>query len=176
MNNQPAALITLGEHRPAVAETAFLASGAVLIGRVTVSAGASIWYAAVLRADLDSIFIGERSNIQDGCVLHADPGVPLSLGSDVTVGHNATLHGCTVEDQVLVGMGAIVLNGAHVGHHSIIAAGALLTEGQQVPGGVLVAGVPGKVRRELYEAERAAIQLSAAGYVELAELHRRARG
>ena len=173
MNNQPAALITLGEHRPVVADSAFLAAGAVLIGRVTVSAGASIWYAAVLRADLDSIFVGERSNIQDGCVLHADPGVPLSLGSDVTVGHNATLHGCTVEDQVLIGMGAIVLNGAHVGRHSIIAAGALLTEGQQVPDGVLVAGVPGKVRRELSEAERAAIQLSAAGYVELAELHRR---
>jgi carbonic anhydrase/acetyltransferase-like protein (isoleucine patch superfamily) len=174
MNNQPAALVTLGEYRPVVAESAFLAAGAVLIGRVTVSAGASIWYAAVLRADLDSIFIGERSNIQDGCVLHADPGVPLSLGSDVTVGHNATLHGCTVEDQVLVGMGAIVLNGAHVGHHSIVAAGALLTEGQQVPEGVLVAGVPGKVRRELSEAERAAIQLSAAGYGERAELHRRA--
>ena len=174
MNNQPAALVTLGEHRPVVAESAFLAAGAVLIGRVTISAGASIWYAAVLRADLDSIFIGARSNIQDGCVLHADPGVPLSLGSDVTVGHNATLHGCTVEDQVLIGMGAIVLNGAHVGRQSIIAAGALLTEGQQIPEGVLVAGVPGKVRRELSEAERAAIDRNAASYVELAELHRRA--
>jgi carbonic anhydrase/acetyltransferase-like protein (isoleucine patch superfamily) len=173
MNNQPAALITLGEHRPVVAESAFLASGAVLIGRVTVSAAASIWYAAVLRADLDSIFIGERSNIQDGCVLHADPGVPLSLGSDVTVGHNATLHGCVVEDQVLIGMGAILLNGTHVGRHSIIAAGALLTEGQQVPEGVLVAGVPGKVRRELSEAEHAAIDFNASSYQKLADLHRR---
>jgi carbonic anhydrase/acetyltransferase-like protein (isoleucine patch superfamily) len=172
MNNQPAALITLGEHRPVVAESAFLASGAVLIGRVTVSAGASIWYGAVLRADQDSIFVGERSNIQDGCVLHSDPGVPLSLGSDVTVGHNATLHGCTVEDQVLIGMGAIVLNGSRVGRQSIVAAGALLTEGQQVPEGMLVAGVPGKVRRELSEAERAAIERNAASYVELAELHR----
>jgi carbonic anhydrase/acetyltransferase-like protein (isoleucine patch superfamily) len=181
MNNQPASgagagvpsLVPLGQHRPVVAETAFMAPGAVLIGRVTVSAGASIWYGAVLRADLDSIFIGERSNIQDGCVLHVDPGVPLSLGSDVTVGHNATLHGCTVEDHVLIGMGAILLNGTHVGRHSLIAAGALLTEGQQVPEGVLVAGVPGKVRRELSEAERAAIELSAASYVELAEVHRR---
>ena len=178
MNNRQAAgigvasLVTLGEHRPVVAESAFLAPGAVLIGRVTVSAGASIWYGAVLRADQDSIFVGERSNIQDGCVLHSDPGVPLSLGSDVTVGHNATLHGCTVEDQVLIGMGAIVLNGAHVGRQSIIAAGALLTEGQQIPEGVLVAGVPGKVRRELSEAERAAIERNAASYVELAELHR----
>ena len=182
MNNQPASgavtggpsLVALGRHRPMVAETAFVAPGAVLIGRVTVSAGASIWYRAVLRADHDSIFVGERSNIQDGCVLHADPGVPLSLGSDVTVGHNATLHGCTVEDQVLIGMGAIMLNRTHVGRHSIIAAGALLTEGQQIPEGVLVAGVPGKVRRELSEAERAAIDRNAASYVELAELHRRA--
>lgn len=181
MNNQPASapgpgvpsLVTFGPHRPVVAEAAFVAPSAVLIGRVTVSAGASIWYGAVLRADLDSIFIGERSNIQDGCVLHVDPGVPLSLGSDVTVGHNATLHGCVVEDQVLIGMGAIVLNGSHVGRHSIIAAGALLTEGQQVPEGVLVAGVPGKVRRELSEAEHAAIDYNAASYVELAEVHRR---
>ena len=181
MNNQPASgagtgvpsLVTLGQHRPMVAETAFVAPGALLIGRVTVSAGASIWYRAVLRADHDSIFVGERSNVQDGCVLHADPGVPLSLGSDVTVGHNATLHGCTVEDQVLIGMGAIVLNRTHVGRHSIIAAGALLVEGQQVPEGVLVTGVPGKVRRELSEAERAAIELNAASYVELAEVHRR---
>src|ERR1700734_498823 len=180
MTNQPASgagpgvpsLVPLAQHRPVIAESAFVAPGAVLIGRVTVTAGASIWYAAVLRADLDSIFIGERSNIQDGCVLHADPGVPLALGADVTVGHNATLHGCTVEDQVLIGMGAIVLNGSHVGRHSIIAAGALLTEGQQVPEGVLVAGVPGKVRRELSEAEHAAIERNAASYVELAELHR----
>ncbi len=184
MNNQPASgigvgvasLVALGEHRPMAAESAFLAPGAVLIGRVTVSAGASIWYGAVLRADHDSIFVGERSNIQDGCVLHADPGVPLSLGSDVTVGHNVTLHGCTVEDQVLIGMGAIVLNAAHVGRHSIIAAGALLTEGQRIPEGVLVAGVPGKVRRELSEAERAAIERNASSYVELAQLHRRGGG
>ena len=179
MNNQPASgigvasLVTLGEHRPVVAESAFLAPGAVLIGRVTVSAGASIWYGAVLRADQDSIFIGERSNIQDGCVLHSDPGVPLTLGSDVTVGHHATLHGCTVEDQVLIGMGAIVLNAAQVGRHSIIAAGALILEGQQIPQGVLVAGVPGKVRRELSEAERAGIERNAASYVELAQPHRR---
>src|SRR6204780_423945 len=107
MNNQPASLITLGEHRPVVAESAFLASGAVLIGRVTVSAGASVWYAAVLRADLDSIFIGERSNIQDGCVLHADPGVPLSRGSDVTFSHNPTLQGCTIGAEGLLRTGAV---------------------------------------------------------------------
>jgi carbonic anhydrase/acetyltransferase-like protein (isoleucine patch superfamily) len=181
MSNQPASgpgtgapsLVSLGQHHPKAAETAFIAPGAVLIGHVTISAEASIWYGAVLRADLDSIFVGERSNVQDGCVLHTDPGVPLSLGSDVTVGHNATLHGCTVEDRVLIGMGATVLNGTRVGRHSIIAAGTVLVEGQQIPEGVLVAGVPGKVRRELSDAERAAIERYAGSYVELAELHRR---
>ena len=117
-----------------------MAPGAVLVGRVTVGAEASVWYGAVLRADCDTIVIGERSNVQDGCVLHADPGLPLSLGSPVTIGHNATLHGCMVEDLVLIGMGAIVLNGARVGRHAVIAAGTVLAEGQQVPEGVLVAG------------------------------------
>ena len=128
---------------------------------------------AVLRADRDTIVVGARSNVQDGCMLHADPGVPLSVGSQVTIGHNATLHGCTVEDLVLIGMGAIGLNGARVGRHAIIAAGTVLAEGQQVPEGVLVAGVPGKVRREVSEEERAAIKRNAATYVGLSRLHRR---
>ncbi len=108
----------------------------------------------------DTIVVGERSNVQDGCVLHADPGVPLSVGCDVTIGHNATLHGCTVADLVLIGMGAIVLNGARVGRQSIIAAGTVLAEGQQV-------------RRDLSQAERAAIERNAATYVGLSRLHRR---
>jgi carbonic anhydrase/acetyltransferase-like protein (isoleucine patch superfamily) len=181
MNSQPAprpgagvpSLVTLGQDRPDVAGTAFVAPGAVLIGRVTIGAEASVWYGAVLRADRDTIVVGARSNVQDGCVLHADPGMPLSVGSDVTIGHNATLHGCTIEDLVLIGMGAIVLNGARVARHSIVAAGAVLTEGQQVPEGVLVAGVPGKVRREVSEAERAEIERNAATYLGLAQLHRR---
>ena len=180
MNSQPApgpgtdapSLVALGQDRPDVAGTAFVAPGAVLIGRVTVGAEASVWYGAVLRADQDTIVVGARSNVQDGCVLHADPGLPLSVGEDVTIGHNATLHGCTVEDLVLIGMGAIVLNGARVGRHSIIAAGSVLTEGQQLPEGVLVAGVPGKVRRDLSEAERASIERYAATYLGLARLHR----
>jgi len=180
MNSQPAprpgtglpSIITLGQHRPDVSETAFVAPGAVLIGRVSIGAAASVWYGAVLRADCDVISVGERSNVQDGCVLHADPGVPLSVGSDVTIGHNATLHGCTIADLVLIGMGAIVLNEAQVGRHSIIAAGTVLAEGQQVPEGVLVAGVPGKVRRDLSAAERAAIEGNAATYVALSRLHR----
>ena len=181
MSSQPApgpgtglpSLVALGHDRPAVAATAFVAPGAVLIGRVAVGAEASVWYGAVLRADRDTIVVGERSNVQDGCVLHTDPGLPLSVGSQVTIGHNATLHGCIVEDLVLIGMGAIVLNGARVGRHSIIAAGAVLAEGQQVPEGVLVAGVPGKVRRDLSEAEYASIERNATSYVGLAQLHRR---
>ena len=180
MNSQPAprpgadapSLVALGQDRPDVAGTAFVAPGAVLIGRVTIGADASVWYGSVLRADRDTIVVGARSNVQDGCVLHADPGVPLSVGQDVTIGHHATLHGCTVEDLVLIGMGAIVLNGARVGRHSIIAAGSVLTEGQQVPEGVLVAGVPGKVRRDLSEAERASIERNAVTYLGLARLHR----
>ena len=145
----------------------------MLIGGVTIGAEASVWYGAVLRAGRDTIVVGERSNVQDGCVLHADPGVPLPVGSDVTIGHSATLHGCTVEDLVLIGMGAIVLNGARVGRHAIVAAGTVLAEGQQVPAGVLVAGVPGKVPREVSGAERAAIKRNAATYVGLSRLHRR---
>ena len=181
MNSQPAprpgtgwpSVVALGRDRPNLSGTAFIAPGAVLIGRVTIGAEASVWYGAVLRADRDTISVGERSNVQDGCVLHADPGAPLSVGSDVTIGHNATLHGCTVEDLVLIGMGAIVLNRARVGRYSIIAAGTVLAEGQQVQEGVLVAGVPGKVRRDLSEAERAAIKRNAATYVELSQLHSR---
>ncbi len=181
MNGQPAprlgtglpSVITLGQDRPDVFRTAFVAPGAVLIGRVTIGGEASVWYGAVLRADRDTVSVGERSNVQVGCVLHADPGVPLSVGSDVTIGHNATLHGCTIKDLVLIGMGAIVLNRARVGRYSIIAAGAVLSEGQQVPEGVLVAGVPGKVRRDLSEQERAAIERNAATYIEVSQLHRR---
>jgi carbonic anhydrase/acetyltransferase-like protein (isoleucine patch superfamily) len=179
VNSQPApgpgwpSLVALGQDRPSVPVTAFVAPGAVLIGRVTVGAEASVWYGAVLRADSDTIVVGERSNVQDGCVLHADPGVPLSVGSQVTIGHNATLHGCAIGDLVLIGMGAIVLNGARVGRYSIIAAGTVLAEGQQIPEGVLVAGVPGKVRRDLSGAERAAVERNAATYVALSQLHRR---
>ena len=123
MNGQPAprpgtglpSVITLGQDRPDVSRTAFIAPGAVLIGRVTIGGEASVWYGAVLRADRDTVSVGDRSNVQDGCVMHADPGVPLSVGSDVTIGHNATLHGCTIEDLVLIGMGAIVLNRARGG-------------------------------------------------------------
>ncbi|MFD9128403.1 gamma carbonic anhydrase family protein [Kitasatospora sp. NPDC059571] len=157
---------------PAVDPGAFVAPGAVVVGAVTVAAGASVWYGAVLRGDAETITVGAGSNIQDNCTLHADPGFPLRLGERVSVGHNAVLHGCTVADDVLVGMGATVLNGARIGAGSLIAAGAVVTQGTEVPPGSLVAGVPAKVRRELTEDERAGIRANGEGYLLLAAAHR----
>lgn len=156
---------------PEVDPTAWVADDATLVGATTIGAQASVWYAVVVRADGDAITVGERSNVQDGCVLHADPGLPLTIGSGVSVGHRAVLHGCTIEDDVLVGMGAVVLNGAVIGTGSLIAAGAVVLEGTVVPPGSLVAGVPAKVRRPLTEEERAGIRENADGYVARAALY-----
>ncbi|QLY33425.1 gamma carbonic anhydrase family protein [Nocardia huaxiensis] len=164
--------IQLGEHAPQIDEAAWIAPNATVIGRVKIAAEANIWYSAVLRGDLEDITVGERTNIQDGCVLHADPGFPLTVGAGVSVGHNAILHGCTIGDDVLVGMGATVLNGAVIGAGCLIAANALIPEGAQIPPGSLVAGVPGKVRRELGEAELDRIKLNAAVYLHNTSLHR----
>ncbi|WP_040795235.1 gamma carbonic anhydrase family protein [Nocardia higoensis] len=166
--------IEVGGFAPEIDESAWLAPNATVIGQVRLAAEVSIWYSAVLRGDLEQITIGERTNIQDGCVLHADPGFPLTIGSGVSVGHNAILHGCTVGDDVLVGMGATVLNGAVIGAGSLIAANALIPEGAQIPPGSLVAGVPGKVRRELDEAAKDGIRLNAAVYVHNTGTHRKA--
>ncbi|MCW0212149.1 MAG: gamma carbonic anhydrase family protein [Pseudonocardia sp.] len=170
----PDAGITLDGVAPDVHPEAWVAPGAVLAGRVTLRAGASVWYTCVLRGDMDTITIGERSNIQDGTVVHADPGFPCTVGAGVSVGHRAVLHGCTIGDDVLVGMGAVVLNGATIGSGSLIAAGAVITQGMVVPPNSLVAGVPGKVRKELSEQERKSILLNAAAYTHLAGVHRTA--
>lgn len=167
--------IEISGHAPDVDETAWIAPTATVIGRATLGPEVGIWYGAVVRADFETITVGARSNIQDGCALHADPGLPLFVGEGVSVGHNAVLHGCTVGDNVLVGMGATVLNGAVIGEGSLIAAGALVPEGAVVPPGSLVAGVPGKVRRELSEAERQRTVLNAAAYVYALDRHRDAR-
>ncbi|MFI1017716.1 gamma carbonic anhydrase family protein [Streptomyces sp. NPDC020965] len=158
--------------KPEIAPDAFTAPTSVVIGEVTLGPGASVWYHAVLRADCGPIVIGADTNIQDNCTVHVDPGFPVTVGERVTVGHNAVLHGCTVEDDVLIGMGATVLNGAHIGAGSLVAAQALVPQGMRVPANSLVAGVPAKVRRELTEEERAGIRLNAAMYLELAEGHR----
>lgn len=165
-------MITVNGHTPQVHEQAWVAPGAVLAGEVSVGPETGIWYTCVIRADLAPITLGARTNVQDGSVLHADPGFPATIGDGVTIGHRAVVHGCTVEDDVLIGMGAVLMNGVHVGAGSLIAAGAVLTQGTVVPPGSLVAGVPGKVRRELGEAERNSIPLSAAAYVHLLGLHR----
>jgi len=150
---------------PVVADDAFVAAGAVIVGDVRLEAGSSVWYNAVLRAEAEPIVLGEGSNLQDTVVCHVDAGYPLTVGRNVSVGHGAVLHGCTVEDDSLVGMNATVLNGAVIGAGSLVAAGAVVLEGTIVPPGSLVAGVPGKVRRELTEAERDGIRRNAASYL-----------
>ncbi|TBO61423.1 gamma carbonic anhydrase family protein [Streptomyces kasugaensis] len=169
-----ALISAVGGKEPVVDPAAFTAPTSVVLGEVTLAAGASVWYHAVLRADCGPIVLGADSNIQDNCTVHVDPGFPVTVGARVSVGHNAVLHGCTVEDDVLVGMGATVLNGAHIGAGSLVAAQALVPQGMRVPPGSLVAGVPAKVRRELTEEERASIKLNAAMYLELVRRHRAA--
>ncbi|MCZ7461611.1 gamma carbonic anhydrase family protein [Streptomyces sp. WMMC940] len=175
MSERERALISaVGGKEPVISPEAFTAPTSVVIGDVTMAAGASVWYHTVLRADCGPIVLGADSNIQDNCTVHVDPGFPVTVGARVSVGHNAVLHGCTVEDDVLVGMGATVLNGAHIGAGSLVAAQALVPQGMRVPPGSLVAGVPAKVRRELTDEEREGIKLNAAMYLELAEGHRAA--
>ena len=145
---------------------AWIAPNAVLIGRVRLLSEASVWFGAVLRGDNELISIGERSNVQDGCVLHTDMGYPLTIGPDCTIGHQAMLHGCSIGRNSLIGIGAIVLNGAVIGDNCLIAAGALITERKQIPAGSMVMGSPGKVVRQLRPEEIAGMSVSAAHYVE----------
>lgn len=166
--------IALDGSTPDVHGTAWVAPNATLIGTVSLGEDASVFYTAVLRGDMESISIGAGSNIQDGCVAHTDPGHPVVVGSGVSVGHRAVLHGCTVEDGALIGMSAVVLNGAVVGAGSLVAAGAVVTEGMQIPPGSLVAGVPAKVRKELDEDAIESLRRNARTYVELAARHRAA--
>jgi carbonic anhydrase/acetyltransferase-like protein (isoleucine patch superfamily) len=166
-------LITgIGGKDPQVDDEAFAAPTSVVIGDVTLHAGASVWYGAVLRADCGPIVIGAGSNVQDNCTLHVDPGFPISVGERVSIGHNAVVHGATVEDDCLIGMGATVLNGAVIGAGSLVAAQALVPQGMQVPPGSLVAGVPAKVKRELTPEEREVITLNGTMYADLARAHR----
>lgn len=162
----------LGDRTPVVHPGAWVADDATVLGDVVLEDESSVWYHAVLRADTDRITVGARTNVQDGSVLHADPGFPVSVGCDVSIGHRAVVHGCTVGDGVLVGMGAVLLNGCVIGAGSIVAAGAVVLEGTVVPPGSLVAGVPGKVRRETTEAERAGTVANSAGYVARIAVHR----
>ena len=156
---------------PDVDDTAFVAPGAVIVGQVRLAARSSVWYTAVLRAEAEPITLGERSNLQDGVVCHVDAGYPVTIGSGVSVGHRAVLHGCTVEDDCLIGMSATVLNGAVIGAGSLVAAGAVVLEGTVVPPGSLVAGVPAKVRREMTPEEQAGIRRNAEAYLAHVDRH-----
>lgn len=151
----------------------FKAGNATIIGDVTIGKQVGIWFGAVVRGDKARIVIGDRSNIQDNCVVHTSKGFPVTLGSDVSVGHGAILHGCTIADQVLVGMGAVLLNGSRIGKGSVIGAGAVVREGAGIPEGSVVVGVPGKVIKQADAAQQQHILNNALSYVQLAEEYAR---
>jgi len=156
----------IGNDIPEIHDTVFVAESADVMGKVVLKKGASVWFNAVIRGDCDIIEVGERSNIQDGAVLHCDPGQPLVIGEDVTVGHNAMIHGLEVGDRTLVGINAVILDGAKVGRDCIIGANSLVKAGAVIPDGSLVIGSPGKVVRENDEQTRQFLLGSAAHYVE----------
>ncbi len=158
---------------PTIAADVFIAPGAMIIGNVTLHAGASVWYNTVIRADSAPILIGQNTNIQDNCTLHVDADAPLTIGDECTIGHNAVVHGATLGDRVLVGINAVVLSHASIGAHTLIGACALVSEHKQVPEGVLVMGVPAKVVRALSETEIKGLAKSATGYCERAREHKR---
>src|SRR3954470_16532089 len=165
----------LGEHEPDLHPDAWVAPGAVVVGRVTLGRAANVWYGSVLRGDDEEIVVGEECNIQDLSCMHSDPGMPAVLEDRVSLGHKAMVHGAHVETGSLIGIGAIVLNGARIGSGTLIAAGALVPPGKKIPSGVLVAGTPGKIVRELTDDDRAVLAYTPGAYVEKSRQHRSVR-
>ncbi|AVO36437.1 gamma carbonic anhydrase family protein [Pukyongiella litopenaei] len=157
-------LYALDDIRPQLDPDTWAAPDANVIGKVVLEAGASVWFGSTLRGDTEEIRIGEGSNVQENCVMHTDMGFPLTVGRNCTIGHKVMLHGCTIGDNSLIGMGATVLNGARIGNNCLIGAGALITEGKEIPDGSLVMGAPGKVVRQLDEAAIRMLELSALHY------------
>ena len=166
------AVYRLGDAHPSLAASAWVAESAQVIGDVALGEGASVWFGAVLRGDNTLLQVGARTNIQDGAVLHSDVGQPLTLGDDVTIGHQAMLHGCTVGDGSLIGIQAIVLNGARIGKSCLVGAGAVVTEGKQFEDGWLILGAPAKAVRLLTPEQLDGLARSAAGYVAKAQRFR----
>lgn len=160
------ALYRLQDLSPQLADDAYVAPGARIIGDVRLGSQASIWFNAVLRGDNEPVELGEGSNVQDCAVCHTDPGFPLKIGARVTVGHGAIVHGCTIGEASLIGMGATVLNGAKIGRYCLIGANALVPEGREIPEGSLVLGAPGKVVRELDEDARRQLETAAQNYID----------
>ena len=171
-NLSQARIISVGGHTPQVDPGAFIAAGATLVGNVTVKKGASIFYGCVLRAEAAPITVGEDSNVQDNTVMHTDEGKPVVIGARVSIGHQALVHGAKVDDDVLIGMHATVLNDAHVGSESLVAAGAIVLEATDIPPRSLVAGVPAKVRREMTDEGVEKVRENAQSYLRLSALHR----
>ena len=157
---------------PRIAASAWVADSAQVMGEVEIGENSSLWFGAIVRGDTETIRIGDNTNIQDGSVLHADVGMPLTIGNNVTVGHQVMLHGCTVGDGALIGIGAIGLNGAKIGKGCIVGAGALVTEGKEFPDGSMILGSPAKAVRELTPAQKEGLIKSAIHYVENAELYK----
>ena len=166
------AIYQLGEHAPEIDPSAYVADTAALVGKVTLAANASVWFGATLRGDNERITIGENSNVQEGTVMHTDPGYPLDIGKNVTVGHQAMLHGCTVGDGSLIGIQAVVLNGARIGKGCLVGAGALVTEGKKFPDHSLILGSPAKVVRTLTQEDLLRLEGTAAGYVARGQLYK----
>jgi carbonic anhydrase/acetyltransferase-like protein (isoleucine patch superfamily) len=166
------AVYQLNDDAPQLAARAWVADSASVIGRVQLGENASVWYGAVLRGDNDLIRLGRNTNVQDGCVLHTDPGFPLTLEDDVTVGHQAVLHGCHVGQGTLVGIQAVILNGARIGRQCLVGAGAVVTEGKEFPDGSLIVGAPAKLARALTPAQIESIGRMAVRYVAQTQRHR----
>jgi carbonic anhydrase/acetyltransferase-like protein (isoleucine patch superfamily) len=167
-------LLPHGDAAPEVHPTAFVAPGAFVIGWVSLGESSSVWYGAVLRGDTEPITIGARTNVQDGSIIHADPGFPATVGEGCVIGHKAIIHGCEIEDDCLIGMSATVLNGAKIGSGSIVAAGAVVPEGREFPPGSLIVGIPAKAVKEVVEEQAAGIERGAREYVERALAHQEA--
>jgi carbonic anhydrase/acetyltransferase-like protein (isoleucine patch superfamily) len=167
-----ALLVSFEGHSPTVHPSAWVAPTATLIGDVTVEADASVWYGCVLRADTERIVVGRGSNLQDNSVVHADAGVPTLIGTGVGIGHSSVIHGATIEDACLIGMSVTLLNRSRIGGGALVAAGALVLEGQEIPGAMLAAGVPAKVRRQLDAGDRELVRLNAVEYQALARKYR----
>jgi carbonic anhydrase/acetyltransferase-like protein (isoleucine patch superfamily) len=165
------AIYQLGEVVPEIDASAFVADTATVLGKVTLEANTSVWFGATLRGDNERITIGANSNVQEGTVMHTDPGYPLLIGKDVTIGHQAMLHGCTVGDGSLIGIQAVILNGARIGKGCLVGAGALVTEGKDFPDGSLILGSPAKVVRQLTQEDLLRLQGTAAGYVARGQLY-----
>ncbi len=163
--------LNFNEQTPNIHNSVFVASNATIIGNVSMDLQSSAWFGAVIRGDFDKIEIGQRSNIQDLCVVHTSKNQPVILGEDVTVGHRAILHGCKINDRVLVGMGSIIMNDVEIGEDCIVAAGAVVTEGTRVPSGSLVMGLPAKVKRKITNEELDQIKVAASHYIDYAKIY-----